>query len=73
MPKTAEEVQAVEVLSWGEQVSAVGTVSGWYVVGAVADAAADRLSDLPLLKGPFPSLEAAKAWWLGRYVVGRRR
>lgn len=72
MPR-AEEADVVEVLSWGEQVSVVGTASGWYVVGAIADATADRLSDLPLLKGPFPTLDAAKAWWLGRYVVGRRR
>jgi len=72
MPKTAEGVDVVEVLSWGEQVSVVGTASGWYVVGAIADATADRLSDLPLLKGPFPSLEAARAWWLEAYVAGRR-
>lgn len=60
-------IDIAEMLSAGEQVSAVCTVNGWYVVGVLADARRDRLDDVPLLGGPFPSLAAAHDWWLRKY------
>lgn len=68
------DISVVEVLSRGEQVSAVCCERGWYVVNEIPDASRDRLEDLPIAAGPFMTLEAARAWWLGGYMgkeVGR--
>jgi hypothetical protein len=69
----SQNIEVVEVLSRGEQISAVQTRRGWFVLGVIAEAfhPLEEYGDV-ILRGPIRSFEEACAWWAEKYARGNR-